>query len=245
MTAERRAASAQATRIRLEHIEHGVAHFDDGHACAVLELTGGGFGPGDEARQEVVVAGLAAFLNALGFPVQVLVRAVPIDLRGYLERVEERARSGELNETLAALARDHAAFVRGLARQRTLLERRLYLVVPIRIPRQRGRGRLGWLPFPRPARRVDAVDDAGRPAAGGPPDQSEGAIVRQLAFRCDELAAQLRRVGVEARGLDNLGLAELYLACWSPERARTQRLRQELRDYTALVVAARPRDPAR
>src|SRR5919199_5614936 len=125
-----RARSVQATRIRLEVIEAGVAHFEGGHCCAAVELGGADVDPGNEDRQEVIVAGLGAFLNALSFPVQLLVRAQPVDLRRYLERQEDRARSGELSQALADLARDHAAFVRGLARQRTLLERHFYIVVP-------------------------------------------------------------------------------------------------------------------
>ena len=31
-------------------------------------------------------------------------------------------------------------------------------------------------------------------------------------------------------------LAQLFLACWSPERARSQRFRQRLDDYTTLAV---------
>jgi type II secretory pathway component PulM len=33
-------------------------------------------------------------------------------------------------------------------------------------------------------------------------------------------------------------LAQLYLACWSPERARAQRFRQQLDEYTTLAVRA-------
>ena len=36
----------------------------------------------------------------------------------------------------------------------------------------------------------------------------------------------------------DLELAQLYLACWSPERARAQRFRQQLDDYTTLAVRA-------
>ena len=42
---ETRAPSVQATRIRLETIEAGVARFEGGHHCAVLELSGGEIDP--------------------------------------------------------------------------------------------------------------------------------------------------------------------------------------------------------
>jgi len=230
---QRRAPSVQETRIRLEGIETGVARFEGGHHCAVLELSGGEVASGNEDRQEVVLAGLGGFLNALAFPVQLLVRAQPMDLRRYLERQEERARSGDLHLALADLARDHAAFVRGLARQRTLLERRFYVVIPARLQPRAAAGPLGRLPGLALRRRPS------RYAAASDADVTEASLMRQLSFRCDEVAAQLRRTGIEARRLDDAGLAELYQACWAPERARTQRLRQQLHEYTALVVQGR------
>ena len=230
---EARAPSVQQTRIRLEAIEAGIAHFEGGHRCAVLELTGGEVSPGNDDRQEVVLAGLTAFLNALSFPVQLLVRAAPIDLRGYLERQEERARSGELNQALADLARDHAAFVRGLARQRTLLERHFYVVIPARISPRARTGPFSTLPH------LLRSGTRNREAAASGAEITEASLVRQLSFRCDEVASQLRRVGIDARRLDDLGLAQLYMACWAPERAHTQRLRQQLHEYTALVVTGR------
>ena len=233
-----RARSVQATRIRLEAIEAGVAHFEGGDCCAVVELGGADVDAGDEDRQEVIVAGLAAFLNALAFPVQLLVRAQPIDLRRYLERLEDRARSSELNEALSELARDHAAFVRALARQRTLLERHFYVVVPARTQQHGASGPFARLP--RLLGRGTRAEDAGAGLDG-----SQAGLVRQLSFRCDELASQLRRLGVEAHRLDDQELAQLYHVCWSPERARTQRLRQQLHEYTTLVVNGRRAGRAR
>ena len=82
----------------------------------------------EDARQEEVLAAYAQFLNSLTFPFQLVVQVHPVDLAWYVMRVEERARS--LPPALVAIARDHAAFVQSLTRQRTLLERRTYVVVP-------------------------------------------------------------------------------------------------------------------
>jgi hypothetical protein len=54
---------------------------------------------------------------------------------------------------------------------------------------------------------------------------------------------QLGRCGLTARRLADLELAQLYLACWSPERARAQRFRQQLDDYTTLAVRAAQPEP--
>jgi hypothetical protein len=209
-------------RLALTAIEDGVVRLASGEYRAVLEVAGT-VGPlDDDLRQEAVLAGFAAFLNALSFPVQLVVRATPVDLGRYLATLEERAGQGLPGE-LAMLARDHASFVQGLARQRTLLERRAYVVIPAQAaPVDRWPS---WLP----ARR--------RPADG----PHREAARRQLTFRCEEIGRQLARCGLVARRLGDLELAQLYLACWSPERARAQRFRQRLDDYTLLAVRG-PRD---
>jgi hypothetical protein len=210
--------SVQTTHLRLEAIEDGVVQLAGPLYRAVLEVSGASASLDDDVRREAVLAGYAAFLNGLGFPIQVLVRAVPVDLARYLAGIEDRARN-EPTAELAALARDHVAFVQGLARQRTLLERRLYLVLPAQTARPNG-WRLGIR----------------RDAAGLAPDQA--AARRQLSFRCDEVTRQLARCGVLARRLDDAELAQLYMACWAPERSRLQRVRQRLADYATLAVGA-------
>jgi hypothetical protein len=79
----------------------------------------------------VVVAGFAAFLNGLTFPIQILVRVLPVDMEHYLGDLQDRTR--HLPDELSDLAQDYVTFLQRLARNRTLLERRFYLVVPSRL----------------------------------------------------------------------------------------------------------------
>jgi len=212
-------ASVQTIRLGVSAIDGGVVQLANHEHRAVLEVTGTSSPIEDDARQESVLAGFAAFLNALSYPVQIVVRAVPVDLARYVAALEERARQGLPGE-LTALAQDHAQFVQALARQRTLLERRFFVVVPAEAPTRTGLDR--WR-----RRRASQAADAEWEAAR-----------RQLAFRCDDVARQLARCGLHVRRLVDLELAQLYLACWSPERARAQRFRQRLDDYTTLAVRA-------
>src|SRR6202048_1325815 len=125
-------ASAQV-RVDLTAIKESVACFGSGRQaeyCAVLEVAGSqqSLAEVEEAKQEELLAAYAQFLNSLTFVFQLVVQVHPVDLAWYVARVEERARF--LPPALVAIARDHAAFVQGLTRQRTLLERRPYVVVP-------------------------------------------------------------------------------------------------------------------
>lgn len=219
----RRPGSVQSAHVGLEGIEDGVVSHGNGQYRAVLEVDSLDFGMRGEGDQEAVVASYAAFLNGLSFPVQILVRVLPIDLQGYLGGLERRARtlSETDSEALADLARDHVAYLRRLARSRTLLERRFYVVVPAQS--EPGRARRWSTPW--------------RTAGPGP---SPEAAHRQLLFRCAEVTRQLGRCGLTAQRLDSAALARLFYACWCPELARVQHLRGDLTDHTALVVRSRP-----
>jgi hypothetical protein len=210
-------ASVQKTRLGVVGIHDGVVELTDNDFRAVLEVSGTASSFGDDTRQESLVAGFGTFLNGLNYPVQILVRATPVDLSRYVANLEERGRT--LTAQLASLAHDHAVFVQGLARRRTLLERRFYVIVP-----SESAQRTGWR---NPLRRARQASEPEREAAR-----------HQLTFRCDDVTLQLSRSGLAARRLHDVELAQLFLACWSPERARAQRFRQQLDDYTTLAVRA-------
>jgi hypothetical protein len=197
-----RFSSAQTTHLRLETIEDGVVRLSGGQERAVLEVGGINLGLQAAGDQEALLASYAAVLNSLRFPIQILVRVVPIDLAAALADLEHRARH-LLPEPLATLAQDQVGFLRRLARQRTLLERRFYLVIPADAEPV-ANSRL-W-PFGR--RRTTPPGFATR---------------QQLVSRCSEVVRQLGRCGLAARPLGDAELLQLFYACWCPDLARTQR----------------------
>ena len=220
--AGRRAGSAQADYVAVEAIEDGVLTLAGGHHRAVLEVGSVNFALLGEERRRELVAGYGVALASLTFPIQILARATPLDLEPYLAGAEARARR-EPDERLRRLAYDRMAFLRRLAAGRTLLERRFYIVVPADAA---GPG-VAW----RPTRRGAEDGPALRAAA------VRATATRQLAFRCDDLAAQLGRCGLAARRLGDGELAALLYRCWCPALARSQRLPRDLADRAALVVA--------
>lgn len=204
----------QTAHFSLEAIEDDVVRLVGAQFRAVLEVGSVSFSLQGETEQEATVAGFAAFLNSLSFPVQILVRALPIDLDRYLGDLERRSR--DLPEPLADLARDHVVYLKRLSRNRTLLERRFYLVVAARagvVP-----SRYRW-PFGR-----------------RPPAAAADAARKQLTFRCEEVARQLGRCGLPVRRLTSVELAQIFYACWCPELSRVQRVQRGLAEYTTLVV---------
>ncbi len=86
------------------------------------------FGLRTPAEQEALVAGFARFLSSLAEPVQVLVRAEPLDVRPAICALLDAA-PGLPHVALERAARDHAAFLADLAASRDLLRREVLVVL--------------------------------------------------------------------------------------------------------------------
>ena len=129
--------SAQADRLRLKDIRDGVIVLRGGQFRAVMEVGSVNLLLLDDTDQRGLIASFAAALNSWSFPVQVLIRVLPVDLDRYLTAMERRA--AQLSSRLAELARDHRLYVRRLARNDALLDHRSYVVVPADEPHQRWR----------------------------------------------------------------------------------------------------------
>lgn len=191
-SSDRRFASVQEL-LPLEDVVDGVLCLRGGDYRAVLEAQSVNFALKSDAEQEAIMAGYRAFLNALSYPVQVVVRILPTDVEPYLTALRGQA-STRSAEPLRRLALDHEAFVRRLARERTLLERRFYVVIPAGLEGAFERRGIRW-PW------------QGRSASNR---QGLEAAREQLTFRCQEIAQGLGGFGVATRRLGSDELVELW-----------------------------------
>ncbi|MBW3667594.1 MAG: PrgI family protein [Actinobacteria bacterium] len=85
------------------------------------------FGLRTPEEQQALVATMASWLNSLSAPVQVLVRAERVDVEHLVQEIEREAPSLR-HPALEAAARDHAAFLAGLAARHDVLRREVLLV---------------------------------------------------------------------------------------------------------------------
>lgn len=184
----------------LDDITDGVICLRGGDYRAVMEAQSVNFALKSDSEQEAIMAGYRAFLNSLSHPIQVVARILPTDVEGYLAGLRKARLTdgqgvrGGSSEALRRLALDHETFVRRLARERTLLERRFYVVVPAGLEGtfERKALRWPWLAAPGNAR------------------QNREAATRQLNFRCYELVQAMASFGVDTRRLLSQELAGLW-----------------------------------
>jgi hypothetical protein len=191
---EPRFASAQEM-LPLDDVVDGVLCLRGRDYRAVLEAQSVNFALKSDSEQEAIMAGYRAFLNALSYPIQVVVRILPADVEPYLAALRGQG-SARASEALRRLALDHEAFVRRLARERTLLERRFYVVVPAGLEGAFDHRGIRWPWHGRPASHRRGLE----------------AAREQLTFRCQETAQGLGGFGVTTRRLGSDELVELWSA---------------------------------
>ncbi|WP_301174576.1 PrgI family protein [Actinomadura geliboluensis] len=101
------------------------------------------FGLRTSAEQAALVGFFGRWLNSLEAPVQILIRARPVDLSDLASRVADAAPDLS-HPALRRAAEDHAAYLDELGGSRTLLVREVFIVVrdqPIPSAGRRGRAR--------------------------------------------------------------------------------------------------------
>jgi Helicase HerA, central domain len=215
-----RKGSVQAEFVRLREIAQGVlclassAHAERREYRAVIEVSSANFTLQSEEEQELVIAGYRAFLKALSFPIQILLRSQQLDLTPYLKSLREATASLEMatatgrNATWKELAHSHEQFVRELAARRTLLEHRFYLILPSDQSSATTSHPLTFLlPFGRKGRQARLQTETLEKAQ------------QQLDLRAEMVMQQLAAIGLHCHRLTDEELYALYSSCLTPQRA--------------------------
>src|SRR5215467_8429957 len=98
---------------------------------AVLEVSPINFSLKAEEEQEAIIERFAALIRSLSFPLQILVRNQRLDLAPYIGRLLAKSNVQEQHPSAwIALARSLADLLQKIASQRTLIERRVYVIIP-------------------------------------------------------------------------------------------------------------------
>jgi len=197
-----------------------------------------------EGEQEAILAAYAAFLNGLNFPIQILAQVRPLALQPYLAHVRvERARAREQETVVEAtdlwdqLTDEYLSFVAGLAEERTILERRFFVIVPADTAMTEHAGDpLSVLlrVAPKVMRRQKVVRSV----------RQEYVLARQqLALRVEVVISELGRIGVVAARLGNAALLDLCYHALAPDRAVTHPFHADDLARVGLPSAAPPVTP--
>lgn len=184
----------------------------DGTLRAALLVSSINFALKSEEEQEAIISGYVGFLNALEFPLQIVIHSRKLNIEDYLNRLVE-AEKTQTNELLKAQISDYRAFVGELISLGEIMAKRFHVIVP-------------YDPFTNKRKGFfSRLQEAFQPAAAVKLKEKQfQARKRDLDSRVDNVIGNLNSLGLQAVRLDTQTLIELYYSVYNPDVAETQKL---------------------
>lgn len=102
----------------------------DGTASMILQIGTMNFSLLAEQEQDAVIYTYGSLLNSLNFPVQINIQSQTKDATKYLQLLDEQAQKAT-SERKAALIKKYQSFVSQLIKERNVLEKKFYAVIPV------------------------------------------------------------------------------------------------------------------
>lgn len=202
----------------IEDITEDLVILKTGWVALVMLTTAVNFDILSEAEQDATIYAYAAFLNSLSFPVQILIRSKKADITTYFHHLTE-AFENQPNPDLKRQIQKYMDFIQSTVQQKTVLDKRFYLVINFS-PLELGiRGFKKQTPA-RSKSKAQLIKDA----------------KIALIPKRDHLIKQTARLGLTTKQLLTKELIELFYDIYNPAPTGTQRVMLDSASYTVPLV---------
>lgn len=204
----------------IAEIKDGVVILKDGTIRAVMIVSSLNFALKSEDEQNAIISAYVGFLNSLDFPVQIIVQSRRLQIKPYLEQLQEIERN-QTNELLRVQIADYRAFVSELVEIGQIMTKRYYVVVPydpLSNKKKSFFSRFKEVLKPMVSIRLK--------------DERFEKRKEDLDTRVRQVEGGLSSIGLSAIRLDTQALIELYYSTYNPDIAYAE----TLGDITTLRV---------
>lgn len=214
--------------LEIAELREGMVVMRDGSFRAVVACKSINFDLMSAREREGVEYSYQSFLNALTFPIQILVRSQRVDIEPYLNRLAE-IQVAQDNMLLSDLMEDYINFIDSLSRSANIMDKSFFIVIPyypsgdIANLKGSAKGFFGKI-FAKPGAQVSKIDrntwDKAR---------------EEIKKRVDSITGGLYQMGIKSVQLNTKELGELYYNVYNPDTAVYEPL-GDFRDTASLFV---------
>lgn len=214
--------------LEIAELREGMVVMRDGSFRAVVACKSINFDLMSAREREGVEYSYQSFLNALTFPIQILVRSQRVDIEPYLNKLAE-IQVAQDNMLLGDLMEDYINFIDSLSRSANIMDKSFFIVIPyypsgdIANLKGSAKGFFGKI-FAKPGAQISKIDrntwDKAR---------------EEIKKRVDSITGGLYQMGIKSVQLNTKELGELYYNVYNPDTAVYEPL-GDFRDTASLFV---------
>jgi hypothetical protein len=110
-------------------VDRDLILFNDGSVALIIATSAVNFGLLSEKEQDSIIYSYAGLLNSLSFPVQMIIQTKHKDISAYLKLLDDQEKL-QKQPKLAQSIRSYRAFVSSMVKEKDVLDKKFYLVIP-------------------------------------------------------------------------------------------------------------------
>lgn len=187
-----------------------------GQLCQVVMVNSVNFGLKSEEEQNAIIYQYQSFLNALSFPIQIVMHSKKLDLTNYLKNLEGRI-AQEPNELIRYQIQEYVDFVGKLISIANIMDKKFFIIVPYVLP-------------------STEISSNGFFATlfGGSHEHLKVPLSKfikhkeVLVERTNVVASGLASIGITSQILSTKQIIELFYRTYNPEEAIKEQLRGDV-----------------
>ncbi len=204
LTRNEGAGTSAQQYVDISEIKDNVVVLKNGTMRAVLMVSSINFDLKGSQEQEAIIAAYQNFLNSLDFPIQIVISSSRLDIKPYLELLEEKEKIQE-NELLRFQISEYRGFIKNMVGAASIMTKAFYIVVPFALTEGKKEGFL------------DRIKIALNPKQAMLEKKMEFENYKnQLWQRVDHIMAGLAGTGIQMEPLKTEELIELYFNAYNP-----------------------------
>jgi type IV secretory pathway VirB4 component len=205
--------------VDVKEIRENIVIVKDGSLRQIVMVGGVNFALKSEDEQNLIIQGYQSFLNAIDFPLQIIVHSRKVNIDAYLATLSARKET-EPSPLLQSQIDEYINFIREFVEKNAIMEKTFLVVVPfypvgagIKETTKAASGILSSLTGKKTtATKQDPSQIADQDNATSFKENAE-----QLAQRVGQVISGINTIGLEATVLDNQDLIELFYNFYNPQ----------------------------
>jgi hypothetical protein len=187
----------------------------DGGLRAILEIGSVNFNLKSEDEQNSIIYGYQKFLNALNFPVQILMKSRKLDIDQYISSLKVQLKK-HTNPLLKKQMIEYIEYIKKLVEYADIMDKKFYVIIPVNPPRAEKQTVLAS--FLKKIKPDDQLLDIIKRK------KEFKTLKKELDDRVNIVQTSLENCGLSINRLNTEKIIELFYQYYNPEMAREQKM---------------------